>query len=132
MLTGVDADGEEAIRSRFQQAFLSKTDPAPPFSRKKTKLTVSTSSLILIYSVLTSPTELKPHLKIPFFKCLPHFSFHVEKMTDSFHPQLQPAYNTSAALNCGFLPFYTAITKVYPELIKHINWAGKEFSPILL
>ena len=69
---------------------------------------------------MTSPTNLKP-------KCLPHC-----KLNDSFHPQLQPAYDTCTALNCGFLPFHTAIAKTYPELIKNIKWAGDDFSPILL
>ena len=81
---------------------------------------------------MTSPTNLKPHLDIPVYKCLPHFSFHVGKLTDSFHPQLQPAYDTCAALNCGFLPFHTAVAKAYPELVKDIVWAGDQFSPILL
>ena len=75
---------------------------------------------------------MKPHLEIPVYKCLPHFSFHVGKLNDSFHPQVQPAYDTCAALNCGFLPFHTAIAKTYTKLIKDITWAGDEFSPIWL
>ena len=132
VLVGVDADDEEAIRNRFQQAFVSKSDSVPSSPTKKARAEVSSSSLVLIYNVLTSPTELKPHLDIPVFKCLPHFSFHVGKLDSDFHPQLFPAYDTCAALNCGYLPYHTAIAKAYPELVKDIKWAGKEYAPIML
>ena len=132
VLAGVDTEDDEAIRNRFQQAFVSKSDSAPSSPIKRAKAEASSSSLILIYNVLTSPTDLKPHLDIPVFKCLPHFSFHVGKLDSDFHPQLFPAYDTCAALNCGYLPYHTAIAKAYPELVKDIKWAGKEFAPIML
>jgi len=30
------------------------------------------------------------------------------------------------------LPYHTALAKAYPELVKDIKWAGKEFAPIML
>ena len=130
VLKDVGSDDEEAIKEKLRNTLLSTEVPGSP--TKKARTAASGSNLILLYHVLSSAIDSKPILDIPVFKCLPHFTFHIGKPDSSFHPQLQPAYDTCASLNCGYLPYHTAIAKNYPELVKEIVWSGDKYSPILL
>ena len=125
VLKNVDSDNEDAIKDKLKSTLLSTDTPESP--SKKARVASSGSNLILLYHVLSSTMDSKPILDIPVFKCLPHFTFHIGKPDSSFHPQLQPAYDTCASLNCGYLPYHMAIAKNYPELIKEIVWPGELF-----
>ena len=77
-------------------------------------------------------TGTKPLLEIGICRELPHFSFFIGKPDSDFHPKLQPAYDTCAGLNCGYLPYHTTIAKSYPQLVKSIIYSGDDYAAITL
>lgn len=130
MLTDLFSDDsdkdENNLKAQFK-AFLSTKSESP----KKAKFNPS-KNLNLLFECLNITSDAKPRLEIPVSRALPHFGFHIGSPDGGFHPQLQPAYDTCAALNCGFLSYHVAIAKAYPELVKSITWAGDNFTPIIL
>ena len=121
---------EDIMKKQLAQALLSRVNDSDS-PTKRSKYFTPNKSFILLFDCMNLNTD-KPHLDIPVNRCLPHFTFHIGPKEGTFHPQLQPAYDTCAALNCGFLNYHIAIAKSYPELVKSLTWAGDHYSPIIL
>ena len=130
-ILGDDSEHDENdLKSQFKAFSADKSSKPSP--TKKIKKISSDKNLILLFECLNLTSEDKPRLEIPVSRALSHFCFHIDRHDASFHPQLQPVYDTCAALNCGFLSYHIAIAKTYPELVKSITWAGDDFTPIIL
>ena len=130
LLENCTSDEESAsTTNKVAEALVAKLSPQRP--KKKSKFT-PTSTFTLFYDVLILQTSTKPCLDINVHRSLPHFSFHIGSQNNDFHPTLQLAYDTCAALNCGYLPYHIAIAKAYPALVKSITYACNEYDPIIL
>ena len=104
---------DEELKAKFQEALGTRSNSE--FPTKKRRYFQSDSTVTLFFEVLTSFQDDKPLIDIPVLKNLPHFYFHIGPPKHHFHPQLQPAYDTCAALNCSYMPYHLSIAKVYPD-----------------
>ena len=131
LLEGCDSDDDSSdTNTKLAEALITKLSPKKSMN-KKPRFTPA-STFTLFYDIIILQSATKPCLDINVHKNLPHFSFHIGSQKSEFHPSLQPAYDTCAALNCGYLPYHAAIAKAYPALVKNISYAGNDYSPIIL
>ena len=121
---------ENELKVKFQEVLASRSSSESP--TKKQRYFSAESTVTLFFEVMSSYHDGKPLLDIPVQKHLPHFSFHIGPVKHHFHPQLQPAYDTCAALNCGYMPYHLSIAKAYPDLVKSLIYAGDDYSPLIL
>ena len=116
-----DSDDDQSdTKQKIVQAIVATLSPTKSPKRKSKFEPAKTFSLL--GDVIGLNTVTKPLLEIGICRELPHFSFFVGKQDSDFHPKLQPAYDTCACLNCGYLPYHTSIAKSYPRLsqINHL------------
>lgn len=126
-----DSDYDQSD-SKQKNPQVSVTTLSPTKSPKRNAKFELVKTILLLSDLVILTTGTKPLLDIGICKELPHFSFFVGKSNSNFLPKLQPAYDTCAALNCGYLPYHTSIAKAYTELVKYIIYSGDDYSSITL